>query len=209
MEKITKQKRGVALSLMIAALLAVTAFSFISMENGSDDDGSTLGAAGDYNAGDIAAINLIIKNNGLNWTCADPADGSSVPSDWTGVTWSEDDTDRRITKLGLSNTELFGDLDVSGLTALEDLNCSTNVLESLNVSGLAALETLYCNNNLLVSLDVSKNTALRNLNCEYNVIGALDVSGLTALESLKCGANKLIALDVTKNILLEYLDCGL
>ena len=39
-----------------------------------------------YNPGDIAVINAIIDNNGLNWTKANPADGSYVPADWTGVT---------------------------------------------------------------------------------------------------------------------------
>ncbi|MDR1780647.1 MAG: hypothetical protein LBR50_07960, partial [Tannerella sp.] len=55
-----------------------------------------------YNVGDIAAINNLIENNGLNWDKA-PTDGSSVPSSWNwtlaypttypekGVEWSSDE----------------------------------------------------------------------------------------------------------------------
>jgi len=58
---------------------------------------------GTYNPGDIAVINNIIANNGLNWTPA-PTDGSSVPADWGGGIWSgptwsgaEGDVNRRVT----------------------------------------------------------------------------------------------------------------
>ena len=110
-------------------------------------------SAGDYNAGDIAVVNAIIEQNGLNWTKADPADGASVPGDWTGVTWTDDAAGKRISELDLSGQNQAGALDVSGLTGLRYLYCNSNQLTSLDVSGLSALSTLFCRNNQLTSLN--------------------------------------------------------
>ena len=93
-------------------------------------------------------------------------------------------------------------------TALEDLRCSDNQLNSLDVSGCTALTTLFCYNNQLTSLDVSKNTALTWLQCDNNQLTSLDVSKNTALTELECYDNPLTSLDVSKNTALETLSCG-
>ena len=103
-----------------------------------------------YNAGDIAVINSIINTNGLKWTPANPADGSVVPEGWTGVTWSADATNKRITKLNVYSKGLTGALDVSDLTALVRLICESNQLTSLDVSNLTAFERLDCKINKLL-----------------------------------------------------------
>ena len=92
-------------------------------------------------------------------------------------------------------------------TALEDLRCSDNQLNSLDVSGCTALTTLFCYNNQLTSLDVSKNTALTWLQCDNNQLTSLDVSKNTALTELECYSNQLTSLDVSKNTALEILWC--
>ena len=92
-------------------------------------------------------------------------------------------------------------------TALEDLRCNDNQLNSLDVSGCTALTTLFCYNNQLTSLDVSKNTALTWLQCDNNQLTSLDVSKNTALTRLECYDNPLTSLDVSKNTALIYLDC--
>ena len=92
-----------------------------------------------YNTSDMAAINAIIDNNGLNWTKANASQlsaGASVPSNWTGVTWSNDAT-KRITGLNVNAKGLVGVLNVSGLTALQTLYCTNNNLTGVNVTGLA------------------------------------------------------------------------
>jgi hypothetical protein len=194
---------------MIAAFLAITAFAFfLTADNESDEyDGGTVGAAGDYNTGDIAVINAIIDNNKLGWTKS-PADGSSVHSTWTGAEWSMAATDKRITHLNLWNKKLTGALDVSGLTALETLDCIYNNLTSLDVSNNTALTVLYCGYNSLTSLDLSNNTALTVLYCRFNNLTSLDLSGLTALTHLDCGYNSLTSLDVSNNTALTDLLCG-
>ena len=93
-------------------------------------------------------------------------------------------------------------------TALEDLRCNDNQLNSLDVSGCTALTTLFCYNNQLTSLDVSKNTALTWLQCDNNQLTSLDVSKNTALTRLECYDNPLTSLDVSKNTALETLSCG-
>ena len=92
-------------------------------------------------------------------------------------------------------------------TALEDLRCNDNQLNSLDVSGCTALTTLFCYNNQLTSLDVSKNTALTWLQCDNNQLTSLDVSKNTALTELECYSNQLTSLDVSKNTALEILWC--
>ncbi len=95
----------------------------------------------------------------------------------------------------------------SDFSALTDLLCYSNQLESLDVSKNTALTYLDCYNNQLMSLDVSKNSALTHLLCYSNHLESLDVSENTALTYLACSDNQLKSLDVSKNTALTYLDC--
>jgi len=110
-----------------------------------------------YSPNDIAVINAIITNNGLNATIANPADGSFVPADWTFASWSPPTSHRRISELHLGSQSLTGNLDVRGLNSLVGLVASNNQLTSVNVTGLPAL----------ISLDVRYN----NMTSTANVIG--------------------------------------
>ncbi|MCL2871408.1 MAG: protein phosphatase 1 regulatory subunit 42 [Betaproteobacteria bacterium] len=128
---------------------------------------SARAAPGDYNTGDVAVINAIIANNGLNWTPA-PSDGSSIPADWTGVTWSGITPDNRILTLTIDGENLTGTLDVSGLSSLESLDCSGNNLSALDVSGLTNLTELYCNDNSLTGLTLDAVAPYVRINVSYN-----------------------------------------
>ena len=105
-------------------------------------------------------------------------------------------------------SNLLTSLDISGNTALKSLDCAKNQLAALDVSQNTALETLDCADNQLAALDVSQNTALESLDCAYNQLTTLDVSQNTALESLNCADNQLTALDISQNTALEYLICA-
>jgi|GEM_PF-6237155 len=161
-----------------------------------------------YNADDIAVINAIIKDNGLNWTPANPADGSAVPADWTGVTWSNDDMNKRITELYIPGENLTGTLNVSDLYSLEWLNCGNNKLSALDVSKNTSLITLECWGNQLTVLDVRNNANLLELSCGNNDLTALDIKNITDLRLLWCWGNQLTVLDVSNNTLLLWLDCS-
>lgn len=128
--------------------------------------------------------------------------------------------------------------DLTGLkyfTALEELNCKDNSLQSLNVMNNRALKKLNVQGNslsyfnlefnteleelncmlnrskdgeyTLTRLDVSKNTKLKFLDCDCNALKSLDVSNNTQLQVLRCTYNKLTSLDVSKNTKLTYLQC--
>ena len=105
-------------------------------------------------------------------------------------------------------SNLLTSLDISGNTALKSLDCAKNQLAALDVSQNTALESLDCAKNQLATLDVSRNTALKSLDCADNQLTALDISQNTALESLICAGNKLTALDISQNAALESLICA-
>ncbi|MCL2671012.1 MAG: leucine-rich repeat domain-containing protein [Clostridiales bacterium] len=161
-----------------------------------------------YNPRDIAVINTMIDNNGLDLPKADPVDGTYVPEEWQqNVAWSWDTVNKRVTTLHLWSTGLTGVLNISGLSALEELSCNDNQLTELNLSGLPALEWLYCNRNRLTELNLSGLPSLRELDCAYNQLTELELSGLLALEAVFCNANRLSALHISGLPFLRHLYC--
>ncbi len=165
----------------------------------------------EFNRGDIAAINAIINtNHPAGMTPANP-DGSESPASWNGrVTWSGNagDTNRRVIMLNLNSKSMSGTLDVSGLTALTELQCVTNQLTGLNLSSLPSLVTLLCGNNQLASLNISGLTALEVLHYNNNKLTSLNLSGPAALKQLNCAANQLSGtLDISGLSALEFLLC--
>ena len=99
-------------------------------------------------------------------------------------------------------------LDVSSCTSLVKLSCYYTNLTSLDLSSCTSLEELNCFDNNLTSLDLSNNPALSELGCEYNNLTSLDVSSCTALTYLNCSDNNLTSLDLSQNTALTYLNCS-
>ena len=211
MEKIASEKikKGgrIILPVMVAALLAVMVFA--SLPNADSNDGAAaVGAAGDYNQGDINVINGMIDGNGLSWIKApdngETVDATWMSTNWPGVSWSAV-PDARITVLNVSNKALTGPLNVTALTSLTELNCQNNRLTSLNVSGMSALTGVNCNGNFLTSLNASGCTALIDLSCQENDLTSLNVSGCTALVTLEAKGNLLTSLNLSNLTALEYV----
>ena len=123
-------------------------------------------------------------------------------SDLTGIGYFT-----ALTDLDCGNNQIQT-LDVSANTALQGLNCSNNQLASLNLPANTALQTLWCQNNQLTALDVSAYTALTELYCNTNQLTSLDVSANTALTSLDCSNNQIQTLDVSANTALQRLVCN-
>ena len=105
-------------------------------------------------------------------------------------------------------SNLLTTLDVSWNTALKSLNCAKNQLAALDVSQNTALEYLICASNKLTALNVSGNATLKFLNCESNELTALDVNRNTALNTLNCLNNRLTSLNVSLNLNLQDLNCA-
>ena len=100
------------------------------------------------------------------------------------------------------------ELDVQGLTALQELYCRTNQIPELNVQGLTKLQKLYCQGNKLATLNASECTALKELNCYSNrELSTLDVQGCATLQKLNCRNNKILELNVQGLTSLQELIC--
>ncbi|MCL1896161.1 MAG: InlB B-repeat-containing protein [Clostridiales bacterium] len=157
--------------------------------------------------GDLAVINKIIKDNGLDWWEPAPTDGSRVEIDWPGVAWSDAKTGKRVVGLDVTDYDLEGDLDVSGLSELTHLYCWENRFESIDAEGLAKLEYIDCEDNRLKTLTLTGCTSLETLYCAWNKLQSLDVSGLSSLHSLYCAWNELTELELEGCTALETLYC--
>ena len=133
------------------------------------------------------------------------ADGSEI-----GVEWTVDDDEYRICeiRIGSSSLGMMGNLDVSGCTGLDRLDCSENQLTEINVSGCTALTDIDCSNNKLTELNVSTNTELYTLRCYGNQLTELDFSENTWLDELYCFGNELVRIDISGCIDLDGLDCS-
>jgi Leucine-rich repeat (LRR) protein len=107
------------------------------------------------------------------------------------ATWEAIDGVQRLTRIIAVGQNLTGSIDLSGCTALQVLDCSSNQLTSLDVSQNTALYYLDCSGNQLTSLDVSQNTTLQYLDCNSNQLTSLDVSQNTTLHGLYCDGNQL------------------
>ena len=133
------------------------------------------------------------------------ADGSEI-----GVEWTVDDDEYRICeiRIGSSSLGMMGNLDVSGCTGLDRLDCSENQLTEINVSGCTALTDIDCSNNKLTELNVSTNTELYTLRCYGNQLTELNVSENTWLYELYCFGNELVRIDISGCTDLDGLDCS-
>jgi uncharacterized repeat protein (TIGR02543 family) len=189
--------------IMILGLLPAIAYAADDNEDG-------------YNDHDFAKMQTFLEqlsDDGVtkNGTRLNPAYNPDNPVTWTDVTWSEVGGEHRIVRIGAGdlffNIGLKGPLDLSGLEALEYLNCVGNSLGSLDVSGCIALENLDCREAQLTSIDLAGCAALEDLRCNGNQLAGLDVRGATALRILYCINNELTSLDVSANPVLEELIC--
>lgn len=133
------------------------------------------------------------------------ADGSEI-----GVEWTVDDDEYRICEIRIGSFSLgmMGNLDVSGCTGLDRLDCSENQLTEINVSGCTALTDIDCSNNKLTELNVRTNTELYTLRCYGNQLTELDVSENTWLYELYCFGNELVRIDISGCTDLDGLDCS-
>jgi len=102
-------------------------------------------------------------------------------------------------------------LDVSMLSNLRILNCSTTYLTNLNVTGLTNLIDLNCFGcSNLSSLNITSLTNLQNLNCAYcDQLTTLNLNGLVNLQNLDCSdLGGLTNLDVSSLVNLQNLNCS-
>ncbi len=110
-----------------------------------------------------------------------------------------------VTSLDLGGIGISSLVGIEDFTALTELHCNQNNLNTLDISSNTALTTLNVESNQLTSLDVSNNTNLLILNVGINQLTTLDVSNNTALTALTCYNNQLSEIDVSNNTALTSL----
>lgn len=98
--------------------------------------------------------------------------------------------------LDVQNNSQLGSIDVSMLTNLQELHCSSIGLTTLDVSHNTKLVRLTCSNNQLTTLDLSANTELESLFCDGNQLDLIDLSNNTKLNYLVCADNGMTACEL-------------
>ena len=91
-------------------------------------------SSADYHPGDVAVVQGIIDRSSLGWNRDDPASWNTTDENLPYLKWGES-MPRRIKELRISNADLSGMLDVSGLTSLQILYCNNNPIQSLKLPG--------------------------------------------------------------------------
>ena len=167
---------------------------------------------GDYYWPDVEVINSFIMNNGLHWTIAQSGD-AQLPDDWnqhfgSHVGWSND-SPRRIVSLnfGESGVNLIGNLDLSGLSQLQDVMNITGQLTSVNVSGLSQLQFLHIHHSFSLTTLIGLNDVpqLATLSIFGSSIANFDLSNVPFLEQLHIEGSPINALDLSDVPLLNHL----
>lgn len=136
----------------------------------------------------LTSINL--SNNSLSDITFDPAHYPSL---------------RTITLSG----NMITDLDVSGLTTLENLSVSNNKLSSLNVAANTALTELAINGNTnITKLNIANNPEIYSLNISNTGITQIDVTHLEKLKYLFIDNLPVKKLDVSSLRWLQTLSAS-
>lgn len=100
------------------------------------------------------------------------------------------------------------EIDLSGMSKLENLKCSCNRLNALDLSNNPVLHELICDTNNLTSLDVSKNPLLRTLLFDFNQLTEIDLSHNPEMDWFLCANNKLKNIDFSNNPKITSINCN-
>lgn len=146
----------------------------------------------------------------------------------TNIEFGNEDDFAFLSELYLTGNELTS-LDVTKLTKLTILNCSSNQLTNIDLSQNTQLGRLVMTGNPLTSLDISANKALIHLNVintgleeldlsennlleeaylNDNAFAQINLSNLSELKALYCANNQLDVLNLATNSNLKKLVCG-
>lgn len=109
--------------------------------------------------------------------------------------------------LNCSNN-MLSSIDVSDNTLLTEINCSQNQLVGVDFSSNTLLTTINCSNNSLTDLDLSTNTSLSDLNISDNLFIAFSPELIPSLQVFNCSGNQLTDLDLSINSNLTLLNCA-
>lgn len=200
---------------------------FVNIQNGINTDISSFNATGNPNLSCIQVDD--VNNIGANWT-KDATTEYSLDCRFGETYVPDDNFEQALINLGYdvgplddyvstANIEVIVTLDISGnaildLTGIEDFealqnfNCSNNVIDTVDVSNNVNLVDIDCSNNILESLDLTNNIGVTSVNIANNSFTELDVSLISLLEVFNCDGNNIVELDFSTNTALTNLSCA-
>lgn len=94
-------------------------------------------------------------------------------------------------------------------TALTELQCSANELETLDLSNNESLTALTCANNKLKTLILPTGPTLKYVDCSYNRLVLLDLSNHASIKNLNCSNNSIALLTLPENSALTWIECSM
>jgi hypothetical protein len=97
-------------------------------------------------------------------------------------------------------------LDLTQFTHLKYLYCGRTYISELNISGLTLLEEIDVSYTQFPALDISALTNLKTYNTAFSDVESIDVSSLTQLEQLLCRYSPLASLTVDGCNALRHID---
>ena len=80
-------------------------------------------------------------------------------------------------------------LDISGSTAIKELNCESNNIQNLSINGCSNLEIINCANNKISSIPANNHLKLIELYCNDNRLTSLDISENQSMDKINCSGN--------------------
>ena len=162
-------------------------------------------AQSDYPDTDLGVLmsirDSIASDYGLKVHWAD----TSQADNWEGVTW---DTDRhgRVIKLYLNGSDIE-QLNISKLTELKELSCSSTNISKLDIINLTKLSSLSLGyNEHLYSIDLNNSANLEDLSFKNWSGDSLNLIGLIKLKNLYIQNGNLKSLDLGGLQLLETIE---
>lgn len=111
----------------------------------------------------------------------------------------------KIKTLNLRENQIAGNLDLTTLSELSNLDLNSNSISALQLPQSGKIAFLYANDNQLATLDLAHQTALKRLFLVRNKITDLDVSAATVLERLQLDENELSAVDFSELTKLNWV----
>lgn len=130
------------------------------------------------------------------------AEGDTIPNDYL----------LKIEELRLSALGICSLKGIEYFPALEQVDCSHNMLKEIDVSKNLVLRKLECGDNQLTHIDVTCNHELVGLGCSFNQLTSVDLTESPNLECFLCSGNKMVSVDVSNCPRLRELgvvDCDL
>ncbi|MDI9258528.1 T9SS type A sorting domain-containing protein [Flavobacterium sedimenticola] len=116
-----------------------------------------------------------------------------------------------LTVLDVSSLNISDLTGIESFTNINNLDCSSNQLNSLNLSGFSNLTKLNCSYNQITNLNFASlpaPEALLSLTCDHNPLNTFDITLLTNIEELYCSYVNISGIDLSNAGHLVRLYCA-